>query len=89
MTTHKRPSLLDTFSTQPEPAPAPAEVVPLAAPRKRAAKSAAEEIVQTSFRLPRSRWKKLHELALDGRESVQSIIVDALEQEFSRRGLRW
>ena len=46
-----------------------------------------EEVIQTSFRLPRSRWKKLQELSIEERASVQSIIVAALEAEFRRRGL--
>jgi len=44
------------------------------------------ELVQTSFRLPRSRWRNLRDLSLDERTSVQSIIVQALEAEFARRG---
>lgn len=46
-----------------------------------------EEVIQTSFRLPRSRWRKLRELSIDDRASVQSIIIGALEAEFARRGL--
>lgn len=46
----------------------------------------ADELVQTSFRLPRSRWRRLRDLSLDERVSVQSIIVQALEAEFARRG---
>lgn len=46
-----------------------------------------EEIIQTSFRLPRSRWKRLQELSIEERASVQSIVVRALEAEFERRGL--
>ena len=49
----------------------------------------AEEIIQTSFRMPRSRWKKLQELAIDQRVSVQSIILGALEGEFAKRGLKF
>lgn len=45
------------------------------------------DIVQMSFRLPRARWKRLRELSLDERSSVQSIIVAALEAEFARRGI--
>jgi predicted DNA-binding ribbon-helix-helix protein len=55
--------------------------------RKARTSQPAEELIQTSFRLPRSRWKKLHELSLDDRLSVQAIIVSALEAEFERRGL--
>jgi hypothetical protein len=47
----------------------------------------ADDIVQMSFRLPRARWKRLRELSLDERSSVQSIIVAALEAEFARRGM--
>lgn len=46
-----------------------------------------EELVQTSFRLSRSRWRKLHELSLDERSSVQAIIIKALEAEFGKRGI--
>jgi hypothetical protein len=46
-----------------------------------------EELVQTSFRLPLSRWRRLHELSLEDRSSVQAVIVAALEAEFERRGL--
>ena len=46
-----------------------------------------EEIIQTSFRLPRSRWSKLQTLCIDERVSVQSMIVSALAAEFARRGL--
>lgn len=45
------------------------------------------DVVQMSFRLPRARWKRLRELSLDERASVQSIIVAALEAEFTRRGM--
>lgn len=54
--------------------------------RKRVA-SRTEELVQTSFRLPLSRWKKLQQLSIEERTSVQSILVSALESEFARRGL--
>lgn len=57
------------------------------ATQKTPQKIEAGELVQTSFRLPKSRWKKLRELSLDERASVQSIIVSALEAEFARRGL--
>lgn len=46
-----------------------------------------DDIVQMSFRLPKARWKRLRELSLDERASVQSIIVSALEAEFARRGI--
>jgi len=55
--------------------------------RKRASGATGEEIIQTSFRLPRSRWAKLQELSIAERSSVQAIIVGALEAEFARRGL--
>lgn len=45
-----------------------------------------EEIIQTSFRLPRGRWTKLQLLGIEERLSIQSIIVSALEAEFKRRG---
>lgn len=54
--------------------------------RKRAP-SKTEELVQTSFRLPLDRWKKLQQLSIEERVSVQSILVTALESEFARRGL--
>lgn len=46
-----------------------------------------EEIIQTSFRLPRSRWQRLRQLSIEERSSVQSIIIEALEAEFTKRGL--
>lgn len=55
--------------------------------RKRASGAQGEELIQTSFRLPRSRWAKLQELSIAERSSVQAIIVGALEAEFTRRGL--
>jgi predicted DNA-binding ribbon-helix-helix protein len=47
---------------------------------------AKEELIQTSFRLPRSRWSRLHELAIERRQTVQSVLVAALEAEFAREG---
>ena len=55
-------------------------------PKNAHATPAAEELIQTSFRLPRSRWARLQQLHIDERLSVQSIIVAALEAEFARRG---
>lgn len=52
-------------------------------------KKSAEELIQTSFRLPRSRWKKLQELAIDERRSVQSILVEAIDGVFSKKGLKF
>lgn len=60
---------------------------PASGHRKRAPKPLAEEVIQTSFRLPRSRWKKLQELSIEERASVQSIIVRALEAEFAKHGI--
>jgi RNase H-fold protein (predicted Holliday junction resolvase) len=54
---------------------------------KRTKTTQSEELIQTSFRLPRSKWKKLQELSIDERRSVQAILVAALEAEFSKRGL--
>jgi hypothetical protein len=48
--------------------------------------SAKEEVIQTSFRLPRSRWTRLQQLSIEERITVQSIIVSALEKEFEARG---
>ena len=45
-----------------------------------------EEVIQTSFRLPRSRWRNLQALSIDERVSVQSIIIGALEADFAKRG---
>lgn len=56
-------------------------------PRGRSPSAEKEELIQTSFRLPRSQWKRLRELSIDERTSVQSIIIKALEAEFARRGL--
>lgn len=58
-------------------------------PKIRSQSKDKEELVQTSFRLPRSRWRKLHELSLDDRSSVQAIIVQALEAEFAKRGINF
>lgn len=79
-----RPSLMNYQAAQ---TAAVAPAVPEAKPRK--AGKAAEEVIQTSFRLPRSRWKKLQELSIDQRQSVQSIIIGALEGEFTKRGLKF
>lgn len=57
--------------------------------RKKPVASGAEEIIQTSFRLPRSRWKRLQEVAIDDRRSVQSVIVEALEEAFAKKGLKF
>jgi len=57
-----------------------------AAPRP-ARSTAGEERIQLGFRLPRSRWEALHNLATHERSSVQSIVEAALEAEFDRRGL--
>lgn len=48
-----------------------------------------EEVIQTSFRLPRSKWARLRQLSIDERLSVQAIIVAALESEFERRGRKF
>jgi hypothetical protein len=48
-----------------------------------------EEVIQTSFRLPRSRWTKLQQLSIEERLTVQSIIVSALEKEFESRGKKF
>lgn len=45
-----------------------------------------EEIIQTSFRLPRSRWTKLQQHLIEERLSVQAFIVAAIEAEFQRQG---
>lgn len=75
-----RPSLLDYQVAQ--------EVAPVA-PKPRQQKVATEEVIQTSFRLPRSRWKKLQELSIDERKPVQAIIIGALANEFAKRGLKF
>jgi len=69
--------------------PTPAAGKPAkSAPRKpRSAAGEPEEVIQTSFRLPRTRWQRLQQLSIEERASVQSIIVTALEAEFSKRGL--
>ena len=51
-----------------------------------AAKLANDQLVQTSFRLPKNRWRSLRDLSLDERASVQSVIVRALEAEFAKLG---
>lgn len=57
--------------------------------RKRPSAAGAEEVIQTSFRLPRSRWKRLQEVAIDERRSVQSVIIEALEEAFAKKGLKF
>lgn len=57
--------------------------------RKKPASPGAEEVIQTSFRLPRSRWKRLQEIAIDERRSVQSVIIEALEDAFAKKGLKF
>jgi hypothetical protein len=57
--------------------------------RKKPTAGAAEEVIQTSFRLPRSRWKRLQEVSIDERRSVQSVIVEALEEAFAKKGLKF
>ena len=79
-----RPSLLD-YASQPQNATEPAASKQL--PKSR--RATPEEIIQTSFRLPRSRWKRLQELSIDERSSAQSIIVRALEREFAALGLKF
>lgn len=46
-----------------------------------------EKIINMTIRLPQSRWKKLADLSTDERRSIQAIVVEALEAEFTRRGL--
>lgn len=76
-----RPSLMDYQAAQ--------ESSAQASTASKRAKTPTEEVIQTSFRLPRSRWKKLQELSIDRRCSVQSIIVSALEGEFAKNGLKF
>ena len=83
-------SSLTQFAAKKE-APA-AEVAQLPKAPKRmkapaATEPADEEIIQTSFRLKRSRWAKLQELSIHERMTVQTILVTALEREFAARGL--
>jgi hypothetical protein len=56
---------------------------------RKASIQSAEELVQLGFRLPRSRWSRLHEAAIHDRSSVQAIVVEALERHFSARGLKF
>lgn len=76
-----QPSFMDCQAAQVQTA--------IPAPTAKRTKVQTEELIQTSFRLPRSRWKKLQELSIDGRRSVQSILVEALESEFAKRGLKF
>lgn len=79
-----RPSLLD-YAAPPQNAAEP--VATKQSPKSHRATT--EEIIQTSFRLPRSRWKRLQELSIDERSSAQAIIVRALEREFAALGLKF
>lgn len=54
---------------------------------KKPAKAGPEEVVQVAYRLPRTRWAKLRNLATNERSSVQAIITEALEAHFKRAGL--
>lgn len=58
-------------------------------PEMAVAQASVEEVIQTSFRLPRSRWARLQQLSIDERLSVQAIIISALEGEFERRGRKF
>lgn len=76
-----RPSLADFQNAQVQPE-TPATI-------KKTKASHKEELIQTSFRLPRSRWKKLQELAIDQRTSVQAVLVESLEDVFNKKGLKF
>lgn len=79
-----RPSLSNYQAAQ---VAVPSPVTESKSSSKRVKTTQSEELIQTSFRLPRSKWKKLQELSIDERRSVQAILVAALEAEFSKRGL--
>jgi hypothetical protein len=81
-----RPSLANYQQTSVPALASTAQTTPRKGSKKAAA---AEEVIQTSFRLPRSRWKRLQELSIDQRASVQSIIISALEADFAKRGLKF
>lgn len=76
-----RPSLADFQNAQVQPESA--------ATTKKSKANLKEELIQTSFRLPRSRWKKLQELAIDQRTSVQAVLIESLEDVFSKKGLKF
>lgn len=80
----KRSSLAD-YDDEPTPAAAPAPAA--TTPRKAAAKATTEEVIQVAYRLPRSRWKKLRDLATDQRRPAQALITEALEAYFKKQGL--
>lgn len=80
-----RPSLSDFQAAQAAPV-APQAHEPK---RKKSTAGGGEEVIQTSFRLPRSRWKRLQEVAIDDRRSVQSVIIEALEEAFAKKGLKF
>ena len=46
-----------------------------------------EQIINMTFRLPQSRWKKLADLSTDQRKPIQQILVTAVEAEFEKLGL--
>ena len=79
-----RPSLADFQNAQVQTDAPGTDSVP---PKK--SKSFKEELIQTSFRLPRSKWKKLQELSIDDRKSVQALLIEALEISFAKRGLKF
>lgn len=80
-----RPSLI-AFQAAQAPG-APQEIIE--SRRRKNSQPPLEEVIQTSFRLPRSRWKRLQELAIDERRSVQSILVEALEDAFAKKDLKF
>jgi hypothetical protein len=71
-----KPSITDFM--KPEP------VAPVA---EKPAKPSSEEIVNITFRLPRSQWAKLSNLATNERSSLQQLLLAALKADFERRGL--
>ena len=62
---------------------------PVAVEKPKVVRREGEEIVNLTFRMPRSRWKHLAELSISDRVSLQSLIMHALEEDFKRRGLRF
>ena len=59
----------------------------LAAAQRKTDKPAGEEIVKSSYRCSRSRWKQLRDLATDEKTSFQEIMDRSLKAEFDRLGL--
>lgn len=74
--TQKKPPQIDNAPTQGEIASSPAK-------RRR---RGTHQIVALSVRLPRAGWERLHQLAISEGESIQTLTVQGIEQDFCGEG---